>query len=294
MRFVRSAVLVVACALAGGASLAGAAMVGVLAGEGTPAILRIDEVTGAGTLIATAPTSLAGVGFTSRGRLFVTTGAGSSNLLECNPVTGAVISTKPILAGNNDGGIADIAFQPGTDVLFGVTSNFGSRYGLPPGSAGTLVTIDLATGALTVIGRDAQLGDELGGIAFAPDGTLYFVRGQNTVGVLHQLDPATAAILSTTPLSPAVGFVGLAVRPRDGLLFASGSPAFGQKDVIYTIDAASGAVTEVGPAGSPIKVHDLAFQPETSATPVFGPGALVAAALLMGAAGALRLRSLRQ
>lgn len=268
-----------------------AEMVGVLAGEGSGALIRIDESTGAGSLIADAPTSLSGVAFNASGRLFVTSGSGTSQLLELDPATGAVLSSVPIRIGSDGGGVADIAFQPGSGVLFGITSNFNPYFGLGAGSGGYLITIDLATGDATVVGRDASLGDEQGGIAFAPDGTLYFTPGRNTTGFLHRLDPATAAILDTVTLSPDIGFMGLAVRPRDGLLFASGPPMLDNNDTIYTIDPTTGTVTEVGDAGFILKVHDLAFGGvRTTSAPTLAPGALLACILLTAAAGALRLR----
>ena len=68
----------------------------------------------------------------------------------------------------NDNGtplsIGDLSFQPGTGVLYGITSNTFSPGGL-------LYTINLTTAAATFIG-DAQSGAG-GGIAFAPNGTLY-------------------------------------------------------------------------------------------------------------------------
>jgi DNA-binding beta-propeller fold protein YncE len=269
-----------------------AALVGVLAGEGTGALIRVYESTGAGSLIADAPTSLSGVAFSASGRLFVTSGSGTSQLLELDPATGAVLSSVPIRVGSDGGGVADIAFQPGSDVLFGVTSNFNPYFGLGAGSGGYLITIDLATGNATVVGRDASLGDEQGGIAFAPDGTLYFTPGRNTIGFLHRLDPATAAILDSVTLSPEIGFMGLAVRPSDGLLFASGPPNLDNNDTIYTIDADTGTVTEVGDAGSILKVHDLAFAGvRTTGAPTLSLVALLACALLIAAAGAFRLRS---
>src|SRR5207342_2920734 len=88
-----------------------------------------------------------------------------SNLIRINPDTGATISSSPITAGGVGISIADLAMQPGTNILFGLRSP-----GDQGGGEGLLYTINKTTGVATLVGNT---GDFFGSIAFAPNGTLY-------------------------------------------------------------------------------------------------------------------------
>ena len=104
-------------------------------GNGSPinkgAIIRINQVNGSAVLIGdpVTPGGLSGIDFDSTGRLYGSTveGSGSSSfLVDINPVTGALIDTiGEIMAGGSPIKIGDLAFQPGTDVLFGIGANQG-------------------------------------------------------------------------------------------------------------------------------------------------------------------------
>jgi len=105
-------------------------------GNGSPinpgALIQINQLDGSGVFIGdpVTPGGLSGIDFNSTGRLCGTTveGQGSSSfLVDINPVTGALIDTigEIMDAGGTPIKIGDLAFQPGTDVLFGIGANNG-------------------------------------------------------------------------------------------------------------------------------------------------------------------------
>jgi hypothetical protein len=244
------------------------------------AIVTVDQTTGADMLVGD-PTGgtvgLPGMDFDSTGRLFAVTADGLdtfSTLLELDPDTGAVLNTVgAVTVGGQALRIADLAFQPGTDVLYGVASS--RRVSLIPPvivSDFQIYTIDTTTAVATLVG-DPGVGEN-GGLAFTPDGTLYLA----TVGVvtlqLVTLDPATAAVNTTVPLDR--GLDGLGAR-IDGQLFGTASQA--NTDIVAV--ATDGTTTTLGAATR--NVADLAFRPllldhfkcyqarETRGTPRFIP-----------------------
>jgi hypothetical protein len=112
-------------------------------GNGSPlspgGLLTVDQGTGAGTLVGDpiTPGGLTGISFNSSGTLFGSSiFGGASSLVVINPDTGALVSTIGAISDGVGGptlSIGDLAFQPGTDVLFGITSN-----AVTPGDGGKL------------------------------------------------------------------------------------------------------------------------------------------------------------
>jgi len=209
---------------------------------------------------------LTGVATDSSGRVFAVTGVDNpddtSHLIEINPATGAMIADiGPMYDINGNGcGIGDLSFQPGTNILFGLAGNqsyVGTRCGVGGGTGGYLLTINTTNAQYTIIGRDEDLGNSNGGLAFAPDGTLFFTPCWSNPGFIHTLNPATAEILTSVALPSGEGYMGLGVRPSDGTIFASYRYESGDTG-IYTIDPTTGAETLFVDPGN-IMVHDLAF-----------------------------------
>jgi hypothetical protein len=219
----------------------------------TGALVTINQTTGAGTLVGNpaGPNALRGIAFSSPTQLFgVELSGGRGTLVQINPDTGALISTiGPITSGGVQINMGSLSFQPGTGVLYGIRENDGVGLG------GLLYTINTTTGVATLVGNTGAGAG--GGIAFAPDGTLYQTSYHHNFDftALNTLDPATGAVLTSVPLTTY--FPGLAIRP-DGTIFASRG-AF--TDLIFTIDPTTGAATLVGNTGTG-SVSDLAFRPE--------------------------------
>lgn len=213
-------------------------------------LITVDQNNGSGVFVADpiSPGGLSGIAFNSSGRLFGTTISGfgsTSNFVELDPVTGALISSVPLGIS-----IGDLAIQPGTDVIYGIQSNAdGGDVG------GRVYTIDTA-GIATQIGNTHE--GRGGGLAFDNAGGLWFLEFNQ----MHQLNPANGSVLNTTILSQEFGD-GLAVRPTDGLFFSTANRGGNE---IFTLDpnnSFSGTVigsTGIGAAS------DLAFSiiPEPS------------------------------
>lgn len=243
----------------------------------TPGAVSVVDQTNASFSVIGNPG--AGIGITgiatdSSGRVFAITGskddaAAGPRLIEIDPVTGALMTDigRMITAAGNDCYLGDLSFQPGTDTLFAVAGNQGDglRCDQEVSTGGFLVTIDTTTAEVTVIGRDASLGNSNGGIAFAADGTLYFTPCWSTDSALLTLDTATADILTTTPLDAGTCYMGLAVRPSDGTLFASYDWENGTS-VMVTLDPATGVETLLGTTDTEI-VHDMTFTDGLVVTP---------------------------
>lgn len=276
---------------------------GALGAPATPS--PFSPTPGGTTLVADAyDTSgdgyLLGLDFAPDGGLFASTcdtsfcPEGTSRLLELDPTTGAATDIGLIEDGSGvDLNIYDLAFQPGTGVLYGISDFLGSS------CFGCIYTIDTATAEATLVG-DPGVGSS-GGLAFAPDGTLYLTTIFPTVGSyldLYVLDPSTGAVVSREDilleqqflqsgfLIESAPFQGLAVAP-DGTLVASGENGITvlYERVFDTVKDPSGT-----PIGSPQwvwrvlgdsgeNVTDLAFQtvPEPAALPLLAAGALALA-----------------
>jgi subtilisin family serine protease len=219
-------------------------------------VVILDQAIGAGTLLGdpVTPGGLTGIGFTSSGRLYGTSiSGGASKLVEIDPDTGGLLATIGFITDGPTGiaiSIGDLAVQPGTDVLFGIRSN-SDGFGL----GGQLYTINAATAVGTFVGDTGTCVG--GGLAFGPDGTLYFTSFASCFGgsALHVLDPATAAILGSAPL--ALFYDALGARPTDGALFAA-TGGTGGGDLFY-IDPATGIQIFWGRTATG-SLSDLAFR----------------------------------
>lgn len=166
---------------------------------------------------------------------------GPSRLLRIDPATGASLEIGLIREGATDLFIYDLALNPTNGLLYGVSSFFGSS------CFNCLYTIDLATAEATRVGEIPLLQGLAGGLAFAPDGTLYLTTIFPMLGIgpnnnrnpldFVTLDPATAQVLAredllfeqqfrtragnTTILVRSAAMQGLAVLPG-GRIVASG------------------------------------------------------------------------
>ena len=226
------------------------------------ALIRIDAATGAGTVVGTPAgiPGLTGLAFTSSGALFDSTLDApqlapvprAPTLIRLDPASGGLLGAPvPITFAGAALSVNDLAVQPGTDALFGTSIDVATF-------VNTLYRIDPTTGIATRIGNTGLIGATL---AFAPGGALYMTSAQFTAsgtftqGFLHTLNPATAAVLTTSAPFTAAHVGGLTVRPSDGVIFASG----GMAGDLYTLSP-TGAQTLVGVTGAG-GLGDIAFQP---------------------------------
>ncbi|MGB3563489.1 MAG: hypothetical protein WBC09_10615, partial [Thermoanaerobaculia bacterium] len=236
-----------------------------------------------------------GLDFDSQGHLFAAAvecgvsfcDSGSSRLLQVDPATGEPTEIGFITWNGQHLNILDLAIQPETDILFGI-SEFD--WDDPFICFACLFTIDTSTGEATLV-EQLDLGDNglPGGLAFAPDGTLYLtttipvgfdIRGPTDLFVL---DPATGGIVSREDILREKQFIvsniligtthlsGLVVAP-DGTLLGTGGDFTGDTLVFARVwgtvknpdgDEIPGETwvwQVMGDSGEAI--GDLAFQPD--------------------------------
>jgi len=168
------------------------------------------------------------------GQLVTVSETGSpAPLMSLDPLTGAATAGPTLAAAATEG---DLARDPVSGALYGISAT------------GTLVTIDEGTGAITPLGVVPGV-IESSGLAFSLDGTLHHFDGYGQK--LHVLDPATGAVLSTTPLSPSLPIykiAGMAYDDRTDQLYVSiGAVPSPAVPALYRIDPSTGATTFVGP-----------------------------------------------
>ena len=227
----------------------------------------VDQTTGAVTPVGhpAGVSKLSGLAFLTSDILFGSTINGNpgfpppvpnqptSDLVQINPLTGALIKDIGLItAGGTALQIADLAIQPGTGTLFGISASSSGDFS----AAGNLYTINKTTGAATRIGAT---GDFFGAIAFAPNGTLYMHAADldnmgNIVNVQFKtLNPTNANTLTAVAILDIPGALGVRA---DGTIFAGN----GDAGKIYTINPLNGQETTVGNTGFNF-VGDLDFQP---------------------------------
>lgn len=118
-----------------------------------------------------------------------------------SPGSAHLVSSEPVV-------FEGLAFSP-TGVLYGLTKS-----ALDPTGASRLMIIDQTTGALTLVGTTGyKLGyNDLGGLAFAPDGTLYCVVSNHNFGAYSSLFTLNASNAQPT-------FVGTVPEALSGIVF---------------------------------------------------------------------------
>lgn len=247
----------------------------------------VDQMTGAFTTLGNPATGigkevLSGVSFDASGRLWGTVPFDATGpvirgtiLIEIDPATGQLIDEiGPI---EDTGGqtlrITDLATQPSTDRLFGVAIR-GSQVQAP-----AVYIIDKATAVATFVGETFPFG---GGLAFAPDGRLFFAT---TSSELARLDPATAQTIGNV-IQLAECVDGLGIRPSDGAFFATECDGIGT----FRIDPTNGDLTPLD--SGEVDVTDLAFQlgeRPSAPVPALSVLALTLAVAVLAGVGGSRL-----
>jgi hypothetical protein len=209
--------------LAAGAQAAAQSTMYGITGGGD--LVLIDRATGAGSFIGPIGFGAANAGAAdSQGRIF-THNSSSDQLILVDPVTGAG-SVYLNLTGRPVGyGIRGMAFDA-QDQLY-VALSQASTSVIDP-----LATIDMTTGAYTVVGQTART--DIQGLAFSPSGELY---ASGAGGNLYLLNVVTAA--ATTIATGTLGGDGQALDfDGDGTFYAT-------RNSLRTIDPVTGATIQV-------------------------------------------------
>ncbi|HUT92028.1 MAG TPA: GEVED domain-containing protein, partial [Thermoguttaceae bacterium] len=236
--------------------------------DGSGVLYDVDTATGEATNprdTGLGADSSVGIAADPTGLLYTLTGSAAADpnvLYTIDPVSGAATRVGPTGVSVSDGGGtllervgADLDFDPTSGILYGVSS------------AGTveLFTIDVNTGAASVVG-EIDIDASVTSMAFDGAGGLY-VRADSP-DELYEVDKATGAVVSTTPMTwqGAQGdFAGGAIDfdPLDGTLYAAdGSAAIiPGENTLFTLVPASGILAEVGPTGLVGGLTGLEFAP---------------------------------
>jgi plastocyanin len=161
---------------------------------------------------------------------------------------------------------ATLIGNTGFDRLGGIAfDSNGTLYGVSGGSSnqGTLMTIDPATGAATVIGLLSDPNAAVDALRFNSQGVLYGGSFNNSKGVgqLLTIDPSNGTVLSTlTLLGSGNSFCpGIAFDSLD-VLYGSRGNSSGRLEDIDLVDPITGVLTPIGPMEAVIS--DIVFAPD--------------------------------
>lgn len=245
IRVVWSMVAVIVISLVGAAS-AGPTLIG---GASNGIIYDVDPLAG----IATNPRDagldgLAGLAFSPAGMLFGYDGA-SVYMIDAATGSTTLLVDRPNAAGDFD-------FDPASGELFA----FGLIQGAPPSF---LFTLNVSTGAATPVGR---VSGHSGSVGIDNGGRLY-VLDSGSDELVH-VDKTDAQVLQQLPLSADLGQAGLDFTIDDTLFVVDGG--LQGTGTLYTLDLASGMLTEIGGTGVAGGLTSLAFVPEPGALLLFG------------------------
>jgi hypothetical protein len=138
---------------------------------------------------------------------------------------------------------AALAIGPGNVVYASSTTN------------DALYTLDLLTGAATLVGPYGDTAVIMHGLEYVPTtDTLYGVSSHNNGLYVINRSTGTATLVGTSGLA---SFTNLGWNSATGVMYATNSGS----DSLYTIDLATGSVTLVGPLLGPTNPNGLAFHP---------------------------------
>jgi hypothetical protein len=214
-----------------------AEFLGVNYNENNSQVVKIDETTGASTLVGLSGFSR--LNSMARNRQGTIYSASSNKLITINPVTGEGTNIATLSAD-----IRGMGFSA-ADVL----------YGIKEGRPDYLVTINTGSGAVSLVGNTGLWGIQA--LEFSPAGILYgWDVGSGYLSSGHGLvtiDPATGV---STPVSSTIGTIDVQT-----LAFGNNSELYGAgKGAFYSIDVGTGAATLIG-TGNYLDLRGIAFFP---------------------------------
>jgi hypothetical protein len=264
-------------ALPFGAVAAPAIFGAAYAGPTAPATLySINSSTGAATSIGPIGfATVSAMDFAPNGGLYAIGLSGGSTgvLIQINPSTGAGTLVAPISGGRWAPGPAqDMAFRPSDGTLFAFQS-------------GLLYTINITTGAATLVGSDAVGFPDGCGITFA--GASLYLAGSQQLYTLNQ-NSGAATLGTAMTFAPAFGssgprFPAMKTDMTTGTIWGvvfSGSGS-GSQASLGTLNPSTGAVTFIGSTQQGMDA--LALRAGGSGGAVIGVPALSTGALFLTA-----------
>jgi hypothetical protein len=174
----------------------------------------------------------------------------AGNLYTINLASGTATLVGAIrLPGSKPIGVTGMAVHPSEGTLYGITSEQS------PNSPRSLVTIDPASGAATLVGELGMVGSD---IAFDAKGTLYmWLPATSQIGTVNTSSGAVSPLGKPAAAgSPA----GIAIDTQ-GMVFVTAKGAGGTLD---NVDLATGAL-QIGPplTGAPFstQINSMSFSP---------------------------------
>jgi len=190
--------------------------------------------------LAVDPTT--GVLYASTGRPVA---SNSRSLIRIDKTTGVGTLIGPFLVGDQT--LAGLAFDA-SGTLYGWASR---RTGFPGAFNANLHTVDLVTGAATLVGDwDPSDSETRGnGLAFDALGTLFWSGRTWITNELNTVDPTTGLVTGTLPLTDNF----FTFEPLASLSFDENGTLFGLRDFgnfftpeLISIDTSTGVVTTIG------------------------------------------------
>lgn len=269
-------------------------MLGLEIGQSDGFLWDIDPDTGAGS----NPRPLGSNGFGAlaqapTGELYAIRFLVGADFYEIDPVTGATTFIGPMGASDIEGGLD---FDPTTGILYGVNAGGGV--------AGGLFTVDLGTGAMTIVGPILDTGGSVidaSAMAFDDAGNLYLLRTNTSPMELWQIDPSDASTLSAIALpalasSSVLAVGGMEFDDSSGKLYV----LYETGETLVEVDPVTGASTTLGPTVANAALEIIAPcdpPPSGFAVPSWSPMSLAMSAAAMlgtGLSGGLGLTRLRR
>lgn len=188
---------------------------------GDPSVVSVVDTSTAELTILDSPVGLGpgmgGIAVSASGVVYVAVGGGETRLITVDPFTGSLESNIGSFLEVDSGeacAIGDLAMHP-DGTLYGITANGSNHVCGEASDGGYLVTINMSTAAITIMGRDPSLNNDQGGLAITSDGTLYYKLGWSgrENNELYILNPATGVFQSTIILDATFSILGLGAHP---------------------------------------------------------------------------------
>jgi outer membrane protein assembly factor BamB len=196
-------------------------------------LYRVSETDASVTLIGNTGLTIGGMELYTDGFLYGITPGTGATLYRIDPSNAVATEIGPLgLSFVFEGALA---FSP-DGVLYGTNGDAAANP--------QLFTVDMETGAATVIGTISNPPHDVNGLAWRSDGMLVGLDGNTNM--LIEINPSNAASSVITTLTPSAGNAGgMAVFDGTGY-FATGGSVVGGTNELYSFDLFTGEHTLIG------------------------------------------------